>query len=353
MKQSTITTLALSAAGLALGAWALKRGQPYDFANRVVVITGGSRGLGLVIARQLAQEGARLAILARDVATLKQAAAEISAMGVEVLAIPCDVGKRTEVQQAIQIVAERYGRIDVLINNAGIIQVGPLDHMRIADFENALAVHLWGPLYTTLAVLPYMRRQGGGRIVNISSIGGKIAIPHLLPYSASKFALAGLSDGLRAELAADNIQVTTVFPGLMRTGSHLNALFKGRHNAEFTWFALFDALPISSIDARRAAQQIIAACRHGSPYLMISLPAQFINAFSVLFPDLFAATMAMVNRLLPQATGTSGDIRRSGWESQSRWAPSPLTYLADSAATANNELRGHAPPGRGNPMASR
>ena len=89
----------------------------------------------------------------------------------------------------------------MLVNNAGIIQVGPLEHMTIDDFEEAMATHFWGPLFTILAALPHMRGRGGRRIVNISSIGGKIAVPHLLPYTASKFALTGLSEGLRAELA--------------------------------------------------------------------------------------------------------------------------------------------------------
>ena len=118
-----------------------------------------------------------------------------------------------------------------------------------------------------------MRAQGGGRIVNISSVGGKVAVPHLVPYTTSKFALVGLSDGMRAELGRENIIVTTVCPGLMRTGSHLNALFKGKHAEEFTWFSIIDSLPISSIDARRAARQIIEACRRGDPQLLISIQA--------------------------------------------------------------------------------
>src|SRR5436309_7591109 len=107
--------------------------------------------------------------------------------------------------------------------------------MTVEDFEETMRVHFWGPLYATLAALPHLRKQDTGRIVNISSIGGRIAVPHLAPYSASKFALAGLSDGLRTELAREGIYVTTVFPGLMRTGSHVNAQFKGKRRAEFTW----------------------------------------------------------------------------------------------------------------------
>ncbi len=177
------------------------------------------------MARQLADEGARLTLVARDDDELERAADDIRTRQpfAEVLTAIADIRTRDDGERVIAEVLDRYGRVDVLINNAGIIQVGPIDHMKLSDYEDAMNTHFWGPLYTIMAALPHMRRQGGGRIVNISSIGGRIAVPHLVPYSASKFALAGLSDGLRAELARDNIVVTTVFPGLMRTGSPLNA----------------------------------------------------------------------------------------------------------------------------------
>lgn len=99
-----------------------------------------------------------------------------------------------------------------------------------------------------------MRRQRGGRIVNVSSVGGKIGVPHLLPYTASKFALTGLSEGLRVELKRERILVTTVCPGLMRTGSPRNALFRGKHKREYAWFAIADSLPLLSISAESAAR---------------------------------------------------------------------------------------------------
>ncbi len=146
--------------------------------------------------------------------------------------------------------------------------------MERADFEQAMAVHFWGPLQTMTAAIPVMRRQRFGRIVNVSSIGGKIGVPHLTPYCASKFALTGLSDSMRAEIAKDGIHVTTVCPGMMRTGSPFNAWFKGRHREEFAWFAIADSLPVGSIDAARAASQIVDACRHGDAELVISWPAK-------------------------------------------------------------------------------
>jgi NAD(P)-dependent dehydrogenase (short-subunit alcohol dehydrogenase family) len=215
--------------------------------------------------------------------------------------------------------------------------------MQVSDFEDALNTHLWGPLYAMLAATPYMRRQGGGRVVNISSIGGKVAVPHLVPYTTSKFAQVGLSDGMRAELARENIVVTTVCPGLMRTGSHLNALFKGQHAEEFTWFSIIDSLPISSIDARRAARQIIEACRRGDPQLVISIQAKLIALLTEVFPNISARALKLMNQMLPAPTGSGGDETKTGWESQSPLAPSLLTRLSDRAAEENNGLQGHAP----------
>ena len=119
-----------------------------------------------------------------------------------------------------------------------------------------------------------MRRRGFGRIVNITSIGGRVAVPHLAPYSASKFALTGLSDAVRAELAPYGIRVTTVSPGLMRTGSPVNAQVKGQHEAEYAWFAIADSLPGFSIVGRARRRQILSACRYGDPELTITLPAR-------------------------------------------------------------------------------
>jgi NAD(P)-dependent dehydrogenase (short-subunit alcohol dehydrogenase family) len=330
-------------AGTVLALRALRSRTNYDFSGKSVLITGGSRGLGLVLARELAAEGARLTIVARDRVELEQARADLAARGAEVLAFACDVRDQADVASAIERVVARYGSIDVLVNNAGVIQAGPVAHMQVADFEDALNTHLWGPLYTMLAATPYMRRQGGGRVVNIASIGGKVAVPHLVPYTTSKFALVGLSDGMRAELARENIIITTVCPGLMRTGSHLNALFKGQHAEEFTWFSIIDSLPISSINAQRAARQIIEACRRGDPQLLISIQAQAIALLTAVFPNLSARALTLMNQLLPKPTGSNGDETRTGWESQSPLAPSLLTHLSDRAAEENNGLQGHAP----------
>ena len=338
-KRSLIAASAgIGALLLAQAAW--RRRSTYDFAGKSVVITGGSRGLGLILARQLADQGARLTLVARSQDDLTRAVEDLRARQpfTEILAAPADVRRRSDADRAVAQAFERYGRIDVLINNAGIIQVGPIAHMKIADYNDAMDTHFWGPLYTTLAVLPRMHSQGEGRIVNISSIGGRISVPHLVPYSASKFALTGLSDGLRYELARHGILVTTVSPGLMRTGSPLNATFKGRHPEEYAWFAISDSLPLATIDASRAAHQILEACRRGDAELVITVQARLAILARTLAPELFAKVMSYINGLLPPPTGAEGDRTRLGRESQSEWAPSRLTAPTYRAAAENNEL---------------
>jgi NAD(P)-dependent dehydrogenase (short-subunit alcohol dehydrogenase family) len=257
-----------------------------------------------------------------------------------VLTVAADIRREADAERMIVAAVDRFGTVDVLINNAGIIQVGPIDHMQLEDYENAMRTHFWGPLHAILAALPYMRQQGAGRIVNITSIGGRVAVPHLVPYCASKFALVGLSDGLRAELARDNIVVTTVCPGLMRTGSPVNATFKGRQPHEYAWFAISDSLPLVSIDAPRAARQILDACRHGDAELVITAAATLAVLARTAAPELFAQAMALVNRVLPGPTGAEGDRPQRGRESESPWASPAATLTAPTyrAAAANNEM---------------
>lgn len=329
---------ALFGLGFAVARHAWRRLGSIDFFDRSVVIFGGSRGLGLVIARQLAAEGARLTLVARDADELRRAREDLDEDGTTALTIVCDVRNRHEVEHAITETVRRQGGIDVLINDAGIIDVGPLDHMRLEDFENMMATHFWGPLYAILAARPHLRASLGARIVNISSIGGRIAVPHLLTYSASKFALTGLSEGLSTELAREGIKVTTVSPGLMRTGSTYNAHFRGRHRLEFAWFHTAGSLPGLSIDGSRAARQIIDACRRGDPSLVITFPARLAVLLSAVCPNTTVRVMRLVNALLPPPRPEMDAESRSGWQSVSAWAPSLLTSRADQATTENNEL---------------
>jgi short-subunit dehydrogenase len=237
----------------------------------------------------------------------------------------------------VRQVENRLGPMDVLINNAGVIEVAPVQLMTLADFEEAMKINFWGTVYTTLAVLPSMRRRHCGRIVNISSIGGKVSVPHLVPYSASKFAVTGFSEGLRAELAREGILVTTICPHLMRTGSPVNAYFKGQHRAEYAWFSIGDALPLLTMKAERAARRILTACKRGEAEVILTPQARLAAALHGVFPGTSVDILGLVNRLLP-GPGGIGTRRAKGKESFSSWSPSVLTALGDRAARENNEL---------------
>jgi short-subunit dehydrogenase len=328
---------ALAAVGAAYAVRTMVRGvRSFDYKDKVVLISGGSRGLGLVLARQLAAQGARIALLSRDELRLREAARQLESSRAEVSYHVCDIRNEAQVQSVVSSVIARFGRIDILVNDAGIIQVGPIDTMTSDDYRSAMETHFYGPLYLTMTVLPHMRKNKFGRIANISSIGGKVSVPHLLPYSASKFALVGLSEGLRAELMKDNVLVTTVCPGMMRTGSHVNAEFKGDNRGEFAWFSIGNGLPVTSVSAEKAARQIIDAIRRGDAELIISLQAQAAVKFNALFPGLTADLFGLVNIFLPKSD--AGGARASlGRDSQSWLSPSVLTKMSDEQISRNNE----------------
>ena len=340
-RSSSKTGLILTGAGIAgiaaFTAWRRAR-RRFEFRDKVVLITGGSRGLGLVLARELASQGAKLAICARDLDELERAAEDLKSFGADVFYAACDMRHQPEVERLVSQVRMHFGRIDALVNNAGVIQVGPLADQTQQDFEEAMQVHYWGPFYAIQAVLPEMRSRRDGRIVNISSIGGKIPVPHLTPYCSSKFALAGLSAAMGTELAKDNVYVTTVYPGLMRTGSHINAIFKGQNQIEFALFSIMNGLPLTSVSAENAARQIVSAARRGDAELIISVQAKVAAKMYALFPEFTSAVLELTNGFLP-GPGGIGTAHASGLESTSSTSPSLLTKLIDAASQRNNELK--------------
>src|SRR5438309_7569285 len=314
----------------------LVRTARYSLRDKAALITGGSRGLGLVLARHICARGGNVALIARDPEELGRAKADLAPHGGVVLTIECDLLDVEQIRSAVRRIIDRFDKIDILINNAGIIEVGPLEHITPDDFERAMRLHFWAPLELISQVVPEMRTWGGGRIVNISSIGGKVAVPHMASYSASKFALTGLSDAVRAELARDNIHVTTVAPGMMRTGSHVNAKFKGKHDKEFAWFAASAGAPLLSMNANRAARKILAACRRGQPSLTLTFAARGAILGNALFPNLTGYIMKLASRCLPGTGKKEGDQSRSGAQLR-RLTPKWLTHLADTATARNNE----------------
>jgi NAD(P)-dependent dehydrogenase (short-subunit alcohol dehydrogenase family) len=324
------------AAGVAVGlgarAIAQRRQRGFDLRGKVVVITGGSRGLGLALAEECARSGARIAICARDERELLRATETIEhKFGVEVLQHVCDVALKDEVDAFINLVLARFGRIDVLINNAGIITVGPQNSQTLTDYQESMDVMFWGTVYAILAVLPHMQSRREGRIANITSFAGKVALPHLVPYCSAKFAAVGFSKGMRAELLRDGVKVTTVCPGLMRTGSHLNAYFKGENEKEFRWFMLGASLPLISIDARRAARKIVHAIQLGQAELVITPQAKLALLLHGIFPGLTSDILGVMNRLLPDATDDQRE-RHLGKESETTLTRSFVTRAGRKAA---------------------
>lgn len=327
----------VAAAGLLLVKTLARRSRAFDLADKVVLITGASRGLGLVLAREFAKHGPRIAVCARDEAELEQVAEEFSWMGDRFMAISCDMANREHVENMVIQVEALLGPIEVLVNNAGTIIVGPVENQNIETFQEAMATNFWGPLYATFAVMEGMKRRRQGRILNIASIGGKIAVPHLLSYSASKFALVGFSEGLRMELAKDNVRVTTVCPGLMRTGSPRNAIFTGQHRAEYTWFAVSDSIPGVSMSAESGAKKIVDAGIHGDPELVLGVTAKLATALHAVMPDVLKETLAFLNTtFMPGPKGWSSE-RAKGSESETAVTRSALTALTRIAETVNNQ----------------
>jgi NAD(P)-dependent dehydrogenase (short-subunit alcohol dehydrogenase family) len=316
----------------------VRRWTRFTLARKNALVTGGGRGLGLEIARVLVDKGANVAVVARNPDEIELAVADLrerARAGVRVVGLVCDLKDVAEIDTMLDSVRRELGSLDVLVNNAGMIEVGPLDSMTMDDFEQSMQLHCFAPLRLMLAVKGDMRARGGGRIANISSIGGVVSVPHLLPYSTSKFALTGLSRGMHAALAEDGIRVTTVTPGLMRTGSPRNAAFKGDHRREFAWFTLADSLPLLSVGSRRAARLVVRALERGEANLAIGWAAKLATLLQGTAPNFTSRALALANALLPK-----GNDRRAlrGFESESRLAPSPLTLLNTRAEARNNQL---------------
>lgn len=307
--------LTLFGIGLALYSIGKKAINKSYLEGKVVLVTGGSKGLGYILANSLAKEGCKVAICARDQQELDRALAQIKLTGAQAMAIKCDVAETKEVREMVAQVIERFGRLDILVNNAGIIQVGAMESFRHQDYEKAMDVMYWGMANTTFAAMKRMKEQGRGHIVNITSVGGKVSVPHLLPYSASKFAAVGFSEGITAELAKDNIHVTTIIPGLMRTGSFMNAQFNKGDSRELKIFSFMSSAPFLTLNAQRAAAKIVKAIREKQTYKVLGIQAKAIIQMHNLFPTLTAKMFGLVNRVMPR---TESDTMEAGLDIEKR-----------------------------------
>ncbi|HEX9049888.1 MAG TPA: SDR family oxidoreductase [Anaeromyxobacter sp.] len=321
------------------GAWALaRRLRRVRLPGKVALVTGGSRGLGLVLARELGLRGMRLVLVARDEDELERARASLEAEGMDATALPCDVTDEEGIATLVADVEENVGPIELLVNNAGIIQVGPAETMRLDDYRRAMDVMYWGALHLAEAVLPRMRARRRGTVVNVTSIGAEVGVPHLAPYGAAKFALRGWSEALGAEEARNGISVITIVPGLMRTGSFGHALVKGRRYAEASLFSLSSSLPLLTVSAEHAARRIARAVESGERFVVIGAPAKLLRLGHALFPGGVVRTLGLVNRLLPVPEAGARDEMALPSEIFRRGlARSMLTTLGDRAARRYNE----------------
>lgn len=306
----------------------------------LALVVGASRGLGLLVARELGQRGHRVVICARDESELLHAADLLQRDGVDVTVRICDVADRAAVQEMVDDVEARVGPVHTVVTVAGVIHVGPLESMTEADFAESVDIMLWGPVNVALAVLPRLRQRRSGHIGTVTSIGGLVSVPHLLPYSVAKFGAVGFSQGLGAELAGSGVTATTIVPGLTRTGGHLHARFSGEQTAEYGWFAAAGSLPLISMDAERAARLMVDAVLAGKPTVVLTWLAKIGARVHALAPATTVRAMGVAQRLLPQAPpgGPTGSVPGSVPESQltsKLWGT--LTKLGQRAARRFNE----------------
>jgi short-subunit dehydrogenase len=295
--------------------------------GKVAVVCGASRGLGRAIARELARRGASVAICARSAEDLQDAQAELSTFGVPVMTQVCDLRSEDEALVFLTAAAERLGPIDILVTNAATLTVAPIETTTASDFHEAMSSIFATALHPALAVLPAMQARGEGTIAFITSVGGKIGVPHLAPYCAAKFAEVGLADALRAEVAKDGVRILTVIPGLMRTGSHLRASFRGAPEKELAWFGAGAIAPLLSIDADSAARRIVRSIVRGDTQLVYTPAARLVARTRDLAPSLWSTLAALAARILPRAPApdyVSSEEGRTVVETSS----SPLIELA-------------------------
>jgi NAD(P)-dependent dehydrogenase (short-subunit alcohol dehydrogenase family) len=273
------------------------------------VVTGGSRGIGLLIAGQLVDRGCAVTVAAprEDELALAEDFLREGRPGARVRSARCDVTDADAVRETLRAAGEAYGGVDVVVAGAGVIQVAPLRAVDAGDFKDAMDTIFVGALHTSLEALPYLRRsRAGGRLALIGSVGALVAVPHMLPYSCAKSAVAALAEGLHAEAGPDGVSVTVVHPGLMRTGAHLAAEFGGDQAAEFGWFSALAGAPGVSVDAQRAAERIVSAVQRRRTRVVLTPVAKAAGLTHGVAPTLTTKLATAAGRALPTAAPNGG-----------------------------------------------
>lgn len=243
-----------------------------------VIITGATSGIGRATALEFARAGAKVALAGRRVERLNELAVEIEAKGGAALAVRTDVAEEAQVAALIAQTLERFGRIDTLVNNAGVAMAAKFDEQSMADFRRVMEINFWGAVYACRAAVPHMKQQKSGVIINVSSAFGKRGMPFETAYCASKFALAGFSEALRAEVLSEGIDVSTIFPGAVET-----EIFEQAANQAGLELPAF----IPKFPARELAKVIVRDARFPQPEIVLAADAIGIDLFNKFAPGLF------------------------------------------------------------------
>lgn len=348
--------LALGLLGMSVVA-AAARARRVDLRGRVAVVTGGGRGLGLAITRELLQRGCRVAICGRDAEVIRRSVEQLERQGHEVLGRACDASEPEQVKAFVEAVLARYGNIDILVNNAGQCYIGPAPELDPLDMLLALENIFWAQYYLTMAVLPHMRARKFGRIANVTSMAGKLPLPHQAAYVAAKYAATGWSQTLSLELSHEGIAVSTIAPPPLRNGAPLHAHFNGQREAEFAWFARALASPLSAISATAAARVVVDAIIHGQHERTVSAGSWLSARAYGAAPNLVARWLGWVARRMPPAAapGVASPMRLGSIVARSsgdpglkalaqRAASDEASYLPSGMASIWPELASPAPP---------
>jgi NADP-dependent 3-hydroxy acid dehydrogenase YdfG len=243
--------------------------QPFQ--DKIAIVTGASSGIGQATALALARRGAHVALASRRETRLEQVAKQVEALGRQAVIIPTDVTQRAQVDKMVEAVIRRWGRVDILISNAGEYVRASIDLLTIEKIQYALAVNFYGSVYAILSVLPHMQAQKSGHIVVVTSMDGKKGLPPDAPYVSAKFALTGFAEVLRQELNGSGVHVTNVLPGRVDT-----AMIEG---LKFQWIS-------KKIQPQAVAEAIVKAILKRQPEVIIPFQARLLHYVNVFSPAL-------------------------------------------------------------------
>jgi NAD(P)-dependent dehydrogenase (short-subunit alcohol dehydrogenase family) len=270
------------------------------FGNQIrgatVVVTGATSGIGYETARAFAAAGANLVVAGRRQERLEELGGAITAAGGRALAVKTDVSEFAQVERLVKQAIDRFGKLDVIVNNAGVGLAAAFTEMSLEEFRRLMDVNFWGVVHGCRAVVPAMQKQGRGTIINVASILGKRGMPFNTAYCASKFAVVGFSEALRTELAAANIAVSTICPGAVES-----EIWESAGNRLTSQIPDFPKYPASQL-----AQVIVNDARWPQPEIVLSLDAQAIDFFNTIAPRLMDWTLSAATPFMQAMRGQAG-----------------------------------------------